>query len=144
MEEAQDRMQTKKRKTGSSSASVSAPTVSSSSTAPATPMVGAPISPEQLQQEVKNMKDEDMVAMFERMDNMGPEEEARMKALGLDPAMMRKSASVMKNNPLLRNAAAAMLKNTSPEQLQKASQQAQERMANMSEEEKKKMFDSLN
>ena len=63
--------------------------------------------------------------------------------MGVDPEMMKKSASMMKNNPFLRKAASTMMKNMSPEQLMKASQDAQAKMANMSEEEKKRMMDNL-
>merc|ERR1712232_1400329 len=103
-----------------------------------TPLVGATMSPEMLEAQMDNMGDDDMKAMFESMTNMTPEQEARMKAMGADPAMMKKAAEMMKDNPLMRNAAKAMIKNTSPEQLLKQSQEAQERMKNMTDEEKKR------
>jgi len=147
VEEAQDRLKaSKKKKRGSEKPKASAtavkPTVVSATTA-TTPMVGANISPDQLAEQVKSIKDEDLTSMFEQMNKMTPAEEARMRAMGVDPEMMKKSAEMMKNNPLMRKAATMMIKNTSPEQLMKASQQAQERMATMTEEEKKKMFDNL-
>ena len=89
------------------------------------------------------MKDEDLTRMFDQMSNMTPVDEARLKAMGVDPVMMKKSAAMMKNNPLLRKAATMMMKNTSPEQLMKASQEAQAKMANMSEEEKQQILDNL-
>lgn len=135
VEEAQERATMKKRKRGSDKPVTSA--------SPTNLQVGASLSPEQLQATMKNMKDEDLSAMFEQMSNMTPADEARMRSMGVDPAMMKKSAEMIKNNPLLRKAATAMMKNTPPDQLMKASQQAQEKMANMTEEEKKKMMESL-
>eukprot|EP00523_Entomoneis_sp_CCMP467_P009594 CAMPEP_0168737430 /NCGR_PEP_ID=MMETSP0724-20121128/10392_1 /TAXON_ID=265536 /ORGANISM="Amphiprora sp., Strain CCMP467" /LENGTH=405 /DNA_ID=CAMNT_0008784699 /DNA_START=128 /DNA_END=1345 /DNA_ORIENTATION=- len=139
VEEAQERtlVQKKKRKRGASKPAAATPAV------PATPQVGAAISQEQLADSVKNLKDEDMTAMFEQMTNMSPAEEERMRAMGVDPAMMKKSAQMMKNNPLLRKAATAMMKNTPADKLMEASRQAQEKMASMSEAEKQRMLDNL-
>jgi uncharacterized protein YaaW (UPF0174 family) len=63
--------------------------------------------------------------------------------MGVDPGMTKKLAEMMNSNPLARKAYTNMMKNTSPEQLMKSSQLAQEKLANMSEEEKKKMMDGL-
>lgn len=112
-------------------------------TSTSTPMVGANVPPEMLQQQLKNLKDDDFKTMLEQMKNISPEEEQRMRAMGVDPAMMQKSAEMMSNNPLLRKAATMMMKNASPEDLMKQSQMAQEKMANMSEEDKKKFLDSM-
>jgi hypothetical protein len=103
----------------------------------------ANVSPEELQNQIKNMKDEDLTNMFEQMSNMSPAEEERLKAMGVDPTMMKQSASMMKSNPMLRKAATMMMQNTSPENLMKASQEAQQKMASMSEEEKKRILDNL-
>lgn len=108
------------------------------------PVVGASISTEQLQDQVKNMKDSDMAAMLDQMNEMTPEQEARMRAMGVDPAMMQKTANMMKSNPLLRKAATTMMKNMSPEQMMKASQQAQEKMGDMSEEDYEKAMGMMN
>eukprot|EP00594_Rhizosolenia_setigera_P005935 CAMPEP_0178949206 /NCGR_PEP_ID=MMETSP0789-20121207/5907_1 /TAXON_ID=3005 /ORGANISM="Rhizosolenia setigera, Strain CCMP 1694" /LENGTH=459 /DNA_ID=CAMNT_0020629673 /DNA_START=63 /DNA_END=1445 /DNA_ORIENTATION=+ len=118
------------------------PTAAATTTA-TTPMVGANVPPEMLQQQLKNLKDDDFKNMLEQMKNISPEEEARMRAMGVDPAMMQKSAEMMSNNPLLRKAATMMMKNAKPEDLMKQSQMAQEKMANMSEEDKKKFLDSM-
>merc|ERR1712013_860194 len=101
------------------------------------PQVGANISQDQMKivnEQVKNMSDDDMQQMLEGMTNIGPEEEARMKAMGADPAQMKKAAEMMKSNPMMRNAAQMMMKNMSPDQMLKASQQAQSQMANMSKD----------
>lgn len=118
---------------------------------PATEVVGAPpvgsaLTEDQMaavNNQVKNMSDEDMTAMLEGMANLGPEEEARMKAMGADPEMMKKAASMMKSNPMMRKAAQMMMKNMSPDQMLKASQQAQQQMAGMSKEDLEKAMDNL-
>jgi hypothetical protein len=137
VEEARDRILIRKKK----KSSVVAVTSTAGPVSPANPM--ANVSPEVLQNQIKNMKDEDLTNMFEQMSNMSPAEEERLKAMGVDPGMMKQSASMMKSNPLLRKAATMMMKNTSPEQLMKASQEAQQKMASMSEEEKKRILDNL-
>jgi hypothetical protein len=116
-------------------------------TSVAEPVVGQNLNEDQMKfvnQQVKNMSDDDMIAMLEGMSNIGPEEEARMKAMGADPAMMRKAAEMMKSNPMMRKAAAMMMKNMSPEQMMKASQQAQSQMKNMSKEDMEKAFEEMN
>mmetsp|Transcript_42381 Transcript_42381/g.90180 ORF Transcript_42381/g.90180 Transcript_42381/m.90180 type:complete len:437 (-) Transcript_42381:968-2278(-) len=110
------------------------------------PQVGANISEDQMKvvnEQVKNMSDDDMQQMLEGMTNIGPEEEARMKAMGADPAMMRKAAEMMKSNPMMRKAAQMMMKNMSPDQMLKASQQAQSQMANMSKEDLEKAMNQM-
>ena len=61
-------------------------------------------------EQVKNMSDDDMTAMLEGMANIGPEEEARMRAMGADPEMMKKAASMMKSNPMMTCPKAAPMK----------------------------------
>lgn len=78
------------------------------------------------------------------MANIGPEEEARMRAMGADPAMMKKAAEMMKSNPMMRKAAQMMMKNMDSDQMLKASQQAQAQMASMSKEDLEKAMDQLN
>lgn len=110
------------------------------------PQVGANISEDQMKsvnEQVKQMTDDDMTAMLEGMANVGPEEEARMRAMGADPAMMKKAADMMKSNPMMRKAAQAMMKNMSPDQMLKASQNAQSQMANMSKEDLEKAMDQM-
>jgi len=100
--------------------------------------VGAELNTEQLNtvnEQVKNMSDEETVRMFEEMSDMSPEQEARIKAMGVDSEMLKKTTKMMKDNPMMRKAAQAMMKNMSPEQMLKMSQQAQEQMGKMSPEE---------
>lgn len=111
-----------------------------------TPSVGSALTEDQMKavnNQVKSMSDDDMTAMLEGMANLGPEEEARMKAMGADPEMMKKAASMMKSNPMMRQAAQMMMKNMSPDQMLKASQQAQQQMAGMSKEDLEKAMDNL-
>lgn len=107
------------------------------------PLVGQSVDPELISSQLKNMSDDDVTNMFDQMTNISPAQEASMREMGIDPAMMKKSAEMFKNNPLMSKAATAMMRNTPPEQLMKASQQAQERLKNMSDEDKKKMLDNL-
>jgi len=99
------------------------------------PVVGDAISDDQMEQ-VKNMSTQDMETMLQQMENMTPAMQDQMKAMGVDPKMMQKTADMMKNNPLMKNAAQMMMKNMSPEQMRKASQQAQEQMAKMTPEQR--------
>lgn len=140
VEEARERLLFKKKQ---KKRGYTAPKPTAATTTATTPMVGANVPPEMLQQQLKNLKDDDFKNMLEQMKNISPEEEARMRAMGVDPAMMQKSAEMMSNNPLLRKAATMMMKNAKPEDLMKQSQMAQEKMANMSEEDKKKFLDSM-
>ena len=90
------------------------------------------------------MSDSDMDNMLQQMNNMSPAQEAQMKAMGVDPEMMKKTANIMNSNPLMKNAAKMMMKNMSADQMKKASQQAQERiMSSMSPEEIQKGMDEL-
>merc|ERR1712085_142591 len=101
-----------------------------------TPQVGGNLSEDQMKEvnsAVKKMTDDDMTQMLEGMSQIGPEEEARMKAMGADPAMMKKAAEMMKSNPMMRKAA----------QMMKASQQAQSQMSNMSQEELESAMDQI-
>jgi len=109
--------------------------------------VGANLSEEQMKavsEQVKNIDDDSMQAMLEGMSNIGPEEEAKMRAMGADPKMMMKAAEMMKNNPMMRKAAQAMMKNMSPEQMAKVSNQAQAQMQKMSSEEIEEAMNQIN
>ena len=111
------------------------------------PRVGGNLSEDQMKvvsEQVKTMTDDDMQQMLDGMANIGPEEEAKMRAMGADPAMMKKAAEMMKSNPMMRKAAQMMMKNMSPDQMLKASQQAQSQMANMSKEDLEKAMEQMN
>jgi hypothetical protein len=117
-----------------------------STNTPPRPTVGENLTAEQLStvnEKVKNMSGEDMAAMLDDMGNMSPEQQARMKAMGVDPTMMMKTAELMKNNPMMRKAAEAMMKNMTPEMMKKASEQAQRQMAGMSKEDYEKALERM-
>merc|ERR1711957_960826 len=111
-----------------------------------TPQVGGNLSGDQMKnvsEAVKKMSDDDMQKMLDGMADIGPEEEARMKAMGADPAMMKKAAEMMKSNPMMRKAAQMMMKNMSPDQMLNASQQAQTQMSKMSQEDLESAMDQM-
>lgn len=119
------------------------PTEASSAPTPTT-TIGEGLNPDQLKdinERVKNLKEDEVDAVLDQMDKMGPAEEARMKAMGVDPAIMKKTAEMMKSNPMMRKAAQDMMKNMSPEQMLEASKQAQEQMKGMSKEDIEKAID---
>lgn len=137
MEKALQRSVEKPNKKGGAAAATSptpAPIVSDTS------KVGASISSEDLKKQVNGMDDNDMDSMLDQMKDMSPEQIARMKDMGVDPAMLQKTASMLKGNPLMKNAAKMMMKNMTPEQMKNASQQAQSQMKNMKPEDMDKMM----
>ena len=145
MDEARSTSHKKQRSPSSSSTTTLSPSTPSSSI-PTTPVVGEELSAEQLTQvndRVKNMSDNEMNDMLTQMQNMTPDQEARMKAMGVDPNMMKKVSGMMKSNPLMKKAAQTMMKNMSPEQMVKASQQAQNQMKNMTPEQMSTTLDSM-
>lgn len=118
-------------------------TVTPSSTPTPTTTIGDDLSSKQLEDinnAVKNMSDDDMDKMFEQMEKMGPAEEARMRAMGVDPEMMKKNVEMMKNNPMMREAAKNMMKNMTPEEMRRSSQQAQQQMQGMKKEDLEKLW----
>lgn len=131
--EAKRRVTTKKRGTDKPTT-----TSTSSSSASSTPQVGASLTEDQLaaaNEQFKKMSDDDMAAMFEAMQNMDPATEARLRAMGTDPNMLRQTAKLMNSNPLMRKAAKEMIKNMSGKDMLKVSQQAQQEMQKMTPEQ---------
>lgn len=110
------------------------PTTTSTSTTSNTPKVGANLDPQALDA-MKNMKEEDLSQMFAQMENMDPAMEARLKAMGTDPSLLKKTAQLLNSNPTMRKAAQDMMKNMKPEEMIQMSQKAQEQMKNMTPEE---------
>ena len=108
-----------------------------STSSPAT-TVGSNMSQDELKavnERVKNMDESEVGSVLEMMQEMSPEQEARMKAMGVDPKLMQETAAMLKENPQMREQAQKMMQNMTPDDMLKASQQAQDQMANMSEEE---------
>ena len=89
----------------------------------------------EINERVKSMSETEVDAVLDQMDKMGPAEEARLRAMGVDPAIMKRTAEMMKNNPMMRKAAEEMMKNMTPEQMLEASKQAQQQMQGMSKED---------
>lgn len=121
-------------------------TAATTPTAPAAPKVGENMSREQLtavNDQVKNMSPGDLGNMLDAMKNIGPEEEARMKSMGLDASMMKQTAAMLKENPQMAEMAQKMMQDMSPEDLLKSSQQAQDQMASMSESERQAALDAF-
>ena len=141
MEESRATLHPKAKKAARSSTSAAAEVVGTP------PQVGGNLSEDQMKmvnEQVKTMTDDDMQQMLEGMSDIGPEEEARMKAMGADPAMMKKAAEMMQSNPMMRKAAQMMMKNMSPDQMVKASQQAQQQMSSRSKEDLDKAMEEMN
>jgi hypothetical protein len=147
MEEA--RKEAKKQVTAASATtkkrgSAKSTTTTTATSTTSTPMVGASLNPNQLEtmnEAIKNMKEEDMVQMFNAMQNMDAATEARLKAMGTDPTILKKTASLLNSNPTMRKAAQEMMKNMSPQDMLKMSQQAQEQMKNMTPEQIQQAMD---
>jgi hypothetical protein len=100
--------------------------------------VGQQLNKEQLNvvnERVKNMNDQDVTQVLDAMEVMDPAQEARLKAMGIDPGMMRQTAKMLKSNPQMAKAAQEMMKKMSPEDMLKMSQQAQDELRKMTPEQ---------
>lgn len=107
-------------------------------TSPVASTIGENLSKDDLEQvneRVKNLSTSEVGSVLDMMEEMDPAQEARLKAMGVDPSLMKETAAMLKENPQMREQAQKMMQNMSPEDMLKASQQAQEQMANMTEEE---------
>jgi len=91
---------------------------------------------------VKNLSSNEVGSVLDTMEEMDPASEARLKSMGVDPKLMKETATMLKDNPQLREQAKQMMQNMSPEDMLKASQQAQEQMSNMSEADVKRLLNS--
>jgi hypothetical protein len=85
--------------------------------------------------QMKDMKPEDMGKLIQEMEGMSTVQREQLKAMGMDPDLMKKSMEVMRDNPNLMVSAQKMMKNMTPEQMLEQSRLAQERMANTSPEQ---------
>jgi len=98
---------------------------------------------EQVNERVKNLSTDEVGSVLDMMEDMDSAQEARLKAMGVDPKLMQQTATMLKENPQMREQAQKMMQNMSPEDMLKASQQAQEQMSNMSEDEVQQAIDQL-
>eukprot|EP00529_Nitzschia_sp_RCC80_P019363 CAMPEP_0113507324 /NCGR_PEP_ID=MMETSP0014_2-20120614/36401_1 /TAXON_ID=2857 /ORGANISM="Nitzschia sp." /LENGTH=433 /DNA_ID=CAMNT_0000402919 /DNA_START=268 /DNA_END=1569 /DNA_ORIENTATION=- /assembly_acc=CAM_ASM_000159 len=96
-----------------------------------------------MNESVKNMSEGDMSNVLDAMNNMDSAAEERMKSMGVDPAMMRQTAEMMKKNPEMMKAAKEMMANMSPDDMLKASRDAQEQMAKMTPEQREQMLKNM-
>jgi len=128
--------------TDTSTTSTTATTTTATTTA-TNPQVGSSLSEDQLNfanEQFKSMTDEDMSAMFQAMQNPDPAMEARLRAMGADPNMLKQTAKLLDSNPFMRKAAKDMVSKMSGQDMLKMSQKAQEEMKNMSPEQIKSMM----
>jgi len=98
---------------------------------------------EDVNDRVKNLSSNEVGSVLDTMEEMDSAQEARLKSMGVDPKLMKQTATMLKDNPKLREQAKQMMQNMSPEDMLKASQQAQEQMSNMSEADIEKALDQL-
>lgn len=83
-------------------------------------VMDAQMSPDDLAAQVRSVKDEDLMSMLSSMINMNADEEARIRSVGDDPDMVKKTYEMMKINGFARKAAMMAMKATSPELMKKA------------------------
>lgn len=141
--EVKQQVSTKKKRRGGATKTSSSPVVSS--TTPAT-KIGGNMSKEQIDavsEMAKNMNDDDISQVLDAMANPDPAQEARLKAMGVDASMMANTASMLKSNPMMRDAAKKMMTNMSSEEMLNMSQQAQEQMKNMTPEQTQQVVKEL-
>lgn len=73
---------------------------SSSLSSPSSLTMKSPLDAEEFYgmaaEQMKNLKPEDIDKMLEEMENMNPIQKAALKAMGMDPEMMKKSLDMMK------------------------------------------------
>mmetsp|Transcript_20135 Transcript_20135/g.69120 ORF Transcript_20135/g.69120 Transcript_20135/m.69120 type:complete len:167 (+) Transcript_20135:39-539(+) len=93
-------------------------------------------SPEQMKQAaeaMKSMSPDQMKEQTERMmkdiENMSPEEQKRLKDMGMNPDLLKMSMKMMKANPGMLQAAQQQMAKMSPDQLAQASAMAQKQMS---------------
>jgi hypothetical protein len=91
--------------------------------------IGENLSPDQLKdvnERVKNLSNDEVDSVLNMMDKMDPAQEARLRAMGVDPEMMQKTAQMMKDNPQLKEQARQMMANMTPEEMLQRSKEAQQ------------------
>jgi hypothetical protein len=111
-----------------------------------TTTIGENLSPEELQavnERVKTLSNNEVDTVLEMMEKMDPSQEARLKSMGVDPSLMQQTAKMLKENPQMREQAKKMMENMTPDEMLKASQQAQQQMAGMSKADVERALDQL-
>lgn len=85
--------------------------------------------------QMKNLKPEDIDKMLVEMENMNPIQKSALKAMNMDPDMMKKTMEMMKDNPSMVANAQKVMETMSPDELLEQSRKAQEQLKNMSPED---------
>merc|ERR1712032_701479 len=112
----------------------------------ATTTIGSNMSSKELDEinnRVKNLSNDDVSSVLDMMEKVDPVQEARLKSMGVDPKLMQQTAAMLKDNPAMREQAKKMMQSMSPDQMLKMSQEAQKRMANMSESDVQTAIDQM-
>lgn len=84
---------------------------------------------------MKNMDPKEMDLLIGEIDNMDASQKEQLKAMGMDPAMMKMSMKMMRENPDIMKSAQKMMEKMTPEEMVKSSRLAQQQMAGMSPEQ---------
>jgi hypothetical protein len=111
-----------------------------------TKTVGEDLQPVELKavnERIKNLSKNEVDSVLDIMEKMDPAQEARLKAMGVDPSIMQQTARILKDNPQLREQAQKLMENMSPEEMLKTSQQAQEQIKEMSKADLEKTLEQL-
>jgi hypothetical protein len=94
-----------------------------------------PVNMAESAKQMKSMKPEDLTRMMQEMENMNPMQLSALKAMGMQPDMMKKTMELMRENPNMMASAQKLMETMSPEELLQQSRLAQEQMANMKPED---------
>jgi hypothetical protein len=103
------------------------------------------MTPESMRQAadaLKTLKPDEIQRMLAEVEDMGPAEQERLKAMGINPQMLKMSMKVMKANPNVIKMAQEQMAKMSPEQMQEASDLAQKQMEQMAPDDLERMADS--
>ncbi len=85
--------------------------------------------------QMKNLKPEDIDKMMEEMENMNPIQKQALKAMNMDPDVMKKTMQMMRDNPAMVANAQKVMETMSPDELLEQSRKAQEQLKNMTPED---------
>lgn len=83
-------------------------------------------------EQMKNLKPEDIDKMLEEMENMNPIQKTALKAMNMDPDVMKKTMEMMRDNPAMVANAQKVMETMSPDELLEQSRKAQEQLKTMS------------
>merc|ERR1712194_138595 len=83
----------------------------------------------------KNLKPGDIDNMLQEFENMNPIQKSTLKAMNMDPAMMKKTMEMMRDNPSMVAQAQKVMETMSPDELLEQSRMAQEQLSKMAPED---------